>query len=577
MIEAIAQEAARRNAEPMPDNGEWFRVACERLRNAHDFGSPESLQGVFAPVVEYLYTIGDFNSALNLIDHGAGIAAKNGWESASRYFHHTMAVMLKSVGDTGRAVSHLAKALEIARTIGDARGEALAWGQLASTVLDIGKHEEVIQYARTGLAIAASCGNNAATIRAVCNQLVAEASLHLLIEPRDQKRRLAEGLVTIKNAEREIGTPNTTFAKIQLAKFYLTETQLQVRAGHVHEAQVAAANCRAMAEQSGNPLTLIHANIAEAMVEAAEGKFELATQSCDRMLTEHSRREEIRGDLIAAMAYVQECAGDKNGASKSRVELYQTWQRRQIASTFRVLDHVTRQFPVDESQLLNAATLEAIETIATIGELHDDDTGTHVYRVGALAALIAARLGWEPGAAKQLDFAARLHDIGKIAIHADIMLKPGALSAIERAEMEKHASIGATILSRVAHPVMALAAQVAGGHHERWDGTGYPLGLAGEQIPIAARITAVADVYDALTHARCYKVAWSPADAIQEISRNRGVAFDPAIVDAFMAVMTRLLSELGPEGVEKQLSAAAEENNFNVARQFLTRQVMRRR
>lgn len=575
MISALAEEAKTRSEQPLPDNSEWFHVAYQRLLVYSDPGDPEIVVLAFRRVMEYLYTRNDYASALSLGERGISLSEQFDWPSAKRFFLHLNAVLFKAIGDTGRAVSNLAGALELAKTLGDQVAEARTWGQLASTVLNTGQFADVIQYARRGLAIASMCGSAANDIRVQCNQLIAEASLHLMHDPTERQRRLAEGLVTVKNALRESGIPKTHFQMVQLNRLLLTETQLQVRAGHLEEARISSTKCREMAEQSSNANAVLFADIALAMVEGASGNTLEAKRALSSLAARNSQRDDLRADIVAGLAFIHERSGDAEGAATSRADLYQSWQRKHIASTFKILDQISKSYPVDEKQLLNAATLEAIETIAVVGEIHDDDTGTHVYRVGALSALIAKRMGWNDDEMRQIEFAARLHDIGKIAIHADIMLKPGALSSAERAEMQKHAAIGATILSRIVHPVMAIAAQIAGAHHERWDGRGYPFGLSGKNIPLAARITAVADVYDALTHARCYKGAWTPEDALAEISRGRGTAFDPDVVDAFMHVLVKLLQEVGASGIEQQLSKPARENAFVSAREFLTRQMGR--
>ncbi len=126
-----------------------------------------------------------------------------------------------------------------------------------------------------------------------------------------------------------------------------------------------------------------------------------------------------------------------------------------------------------------------------------------------------------------------LHDIGKIAISERILRKPGALTENERRQMERHTDVGHELLAGSGNDLLELAATVAWTHHERWDGTGYPRRLAGEAIPLAGRIVAVADVFDALTNDRSYRGAWSRADALAYLQLERGDAFDPAVVDAF--------------------------------------------
>jgi cyclic di-GMP phosphodiesterase len=132
--------------------------------------------------------------------------------------------------------------------------------------------------------------------------------------------------------------------------------------------------------------------------------------------------------------------------------------------------------------------------------------------------------------------AALLHDVGKVGISDRILLKPGRLSEEERATMMRHVDIGARILGQARSPVLRAAAEIARTHHERWDGAGYLAGLAGEDIPLAGRITAVADVFDALTHERPYKSAWETDRALSEIKDQAGRQFDPRVVEAFLTI-----------------------------------------
>ena len=140
-----------------------------------------------------------------------------------------------------------------------------------------------------------------------------------------------------------------------------------------------------------------------------------------------------------------------------------------------------------------------------------------------------------PAETRQMSLAATMHDVGKIAVPDAILLKPGALTPEERREMEQHAERGRRILSGSASPVMRLAAEIAGSHHERWDGTGYPQGLTGEAIPLSGRMVAVADVFDALISARSYKPAWSLERARAHLESEAGRHFDPACVAAFLS------------------------------------------
>jgi putative two-component system response regulator len=192
-----------------------------------------------------------------------------------------------------------------------------------------------------------------------------------------------------------------------------------------------------------------------------------------------------------------------------------------------------RTYDLEEYQL------EAFQRLAVLAEFRDTDTGEHTIRVGDLSAEIALELGEDPEWVDQLRLAGRLHDIGKVAVPDSILLKPGALTPDEFDVMKTHTTIGAEILSGSSSPLIQLASEVALNHHERWDGSGYPNGLAGEDIPISGRVVTIADVYDALTSHRTYKHAWTPAEAIQYVVASSGAQFEPRIVDAFLRVMRR--------------------------------------
>jgi PAS domain S-box-containing protein/putative nucleotidyltransferase with HDIG domain len=182
---------------------------------------------------------------------------------------------------------------------------------------------------------------------------------------------------------------------------------------------------------------------------------------------------------------------------------------------------------------LQAARVEALQRLALAAEYRDDDTHQHTQRVGDLAAMLAARLEGSDELADHIRLAAPLHDIGKLSVPDAILLKPDRLTDDERRVMQTHTTNGAAILAGSQFPVLSLAEQIARTHHERWDGTGYPAGLSGEAIPLAGRIVAVADVFDALAHVRPYKLAWPVHEAVAEIVSAGRAQFDPRVVRAF--------------------------------------------
>lgn len=182
---------------------------------------------------------------------------------------------------------------------------------------------------------------------------------------------------------------------------------------------------------------------------------------------------------------------------------------------------------------LDRARLEILERLALATEYRDDETQEHAWRIGRNSALLARVLALPDREVDLIGRAAPLHDIGKIGIPDSILLKPGKLSEGEFDVIRTHASIGGAILSGSQSPLLRRAEQIARTHHERWDGRGYPAGLSQDRIPLAGRIVAVADVFDALTHERPYKEAWPVEKAVAEILGQAGRQFDPVVVEAF--------------------------------------------
>jgi putative two-component system response regulator len=189
---------------------------------------------------------------------------------------------------------------------------------------------------------------------------------------------------------------------------------------------------------------------------------------------------------------------------------------------------------------LDAARLEILERLALAAEYRDDTTGQHTRRVGRVSALIARALGLPGEEVELLERAAPLHDVGKIGVPDQILLKGGRLTPEEFSLIKTHTTIGAKILGGSRNKLLQFAEEIALLHHEHWDGTGYTPGLAEDAIPLSARIVAIADVYDSLTHERPYKRAWSKDEAVTEIRAGTGSHFDPAVVRAFMEIIDLL-------------------------------------
>lgn len=221
-----------------------------------------------------------------------------------------------------------------------------------------------------------------------------------------------------------------------------------------------------------------------------------------------------------------------------------TLQIQHDTENARHQSEITRLRTTELDQLVQLRTddlqrfqVDAFTRIAVMCEHYNADTEAHPAHVGELSALIALELGLDGEFAQRLALAARMHDIGKVGVPENILLKPGPLTAAEYDRMKTHTLLGHEVLRDGNTPLLQLAAEVAHTHHERWDGSGYPRGLYRTTIPLSGRIVSVADVYDALVSERVYKRAWQPIDAINYIIAGRGSQFEPQVVDAFIRVM----------------------------------------
>jgi two-component system response regulator RpfG len=203
----------------------------------------------------------------------------------------------------------------------------------------------------------------------------------------------------------------------------------------------------------------------------------------------------------------------------------------------RLLEHMVE----DATREVREREKETLLRLARAGEFRDEETGYHLIRMSRYSRLIANALALDRDEAETIELAAPLHDIGKIGIPDQILLKPAKLDAAEWQVMRRHPVIGHEILKGSASKYVRMGALIALGHHEKYDGSGYPNGLVGDHIPLCARIVAIADVYDALTSVRPYKPAWTTEAALEYVTSQAGKHFDPRLVEAFIGVKREIV------------------------------------
>jgi len=208
-------------------------------------------------------------------------------------------------------------------------------------------------------------------------------------------------------------------------------------------------------------------------------------------------------------------------------------ERRRVAEVNMLLEEVVEE----RTRELRASELEVVQRLARAVESRDEETGEHIERIARQSHKLALAAGLSADEAELLRRASAMHDVGKIAIPDHILRKPDPLTPEEREVMQRHTDVGGDLLAGSRSPVVQLGEVIARTHHEHWDGSGYPAGLAGEDIPLAGRICAVCDVYDALVSARPYKAVWAVEDALDEIRALSGSQFDPRLVELFLELV----------------------------------------
>jgi len=477
------------------------------------------------------------------------------------------------------AVECYSEAIELARTLCDARQESGIW-------LNTG----IAHYYAAQFGDAVACYEKAIELgdafaearlpreRALAN--LALAALYL--------GDIGRGLKAIQQAIASCPTPSSAHESIVRTQFEHHYTRLLLEAGLVDEARKRARLAKQFAAESGSARAKAFAAMAEGLTEIHAGNNDIGFTRLKRAL-ERARSDmygtlndalaalvkgfEVAGQPDAALVYLREIKRLHQDGRQAQVLLHHNLHLKRVDAQLdsRAVETLNERQLSLRDQLTDRDLIRSrvalLEQQSVAAELHDDATGEHCYRVGRLSSLLAADYGVDDETRFLIDLAARLHDIGKLAVPDAILLKPGKLTPEERSIMETHTTSGADLLAKSNIAQMYVAEEIARHHHERYDGTGYPARLKGSMIPLAARITALADVFDALTHVRPYKQAWPVDDAMREIARLRGTHFDPELTDLFMELVPRLQREHGD--LDAFLGVEAKNSSFIRARRQL--------
>ncbi|MBC7622011.1 MAG: HD domain-containing protein [Aeromicrobium sp.] len=492
-------------------------------------------------------------------------------------------------GNFPRAMEAYASAMTLVKQSADAVQECKIWQNLGAALIYAGLLREAV-----------GCFNKALMLsqhdpRAAGFAGISYANLALCYLNLDEPRAGIDAILKALEFDASPSEPHQVLNKVLKENYY---TRLLIEISDFDAALSHARTAREYANKSKSPRSDIQASVAEGLAEAFSGNLDVGisrlTATLERAKTLNLASREVLVALVKALEYagrhdealkyLQEMLSAQRKTAEANV-LHHVHQHlvqlhsadanspledikqvmRRMETRVEVVEgRVAKVEVIKQRQELFKARIEAMERLAVAAELRDDSTGEHSYRVGRMACLLAKEAGCDDETIFMIDIAARLHDVGKIGIPDGILLKPSGFNPAERAVMEMHAEIGADVLAKSEIPHIKMAEEIARHHHERWDGKGYPAKIGGREIPLAARITSLADVFDALTHKRPYKEAWTVEATLSEMLASRGQHFDPELTDLFLGLVSRLRRET--RDLDHFLGEAARASPFIQAR-----------
>ncbi|GHF38852.1 diguanylate cyclase (GGDEF)-like protein [Deinococcus metalli] len=536
-----------------------------------------------------LLELGQNAAAAEVLDDAAQFALAHGASSVAADALNRLAAAHHHQGQVAEALHHLHRALDLRQQVGDVKGELNCLTNIATIQTWMGQYREAVASLSRAYALYQTLPQHPATETPILHSLA-----HVHHMSGDDALALEVMEAAHRSADRSGDPRLQAATSLNLGVYLLgagrhAEAQAALqRALHLSRAAAytpgelgALDSLGQLADQTGDPgaaqeayeraLTLalssgsVHGEtgarlnlgsllLRAGQLDAAREHFSVAlTQAQDAQLPKERAQAhqgladvcEHAGDLRGALDHSRALRAierelfnaDRDRQTRNLSLQFEVERARQDARMYQVRTELEYQGREQAERLVRERTAElaraqheVVTRLAMAAEYRDDTTGEHTRRVGRAAAQIARALGWSPAEASVLGVAARLHDVGKIGIPDAILLKRGRLTPDEFEQMQTHTEIGARILSGGRSALLQLAEEIARTHHERWDGGGYPHGLRGTAIPLAGRIVAVADVFDALTQSRPYKTAWTASEAMHAIAEGAGTQFDPDIV-----------------------------------------------
>jgi putative two-component system response regulator len=576
-LERVAAEIKGRMTNASPMSADFFTSVADSLLRFKGTANHRSRVECLLDTAKYFYVLGRPFDGLNPASGALSLATEVSDKPLMRKASTFLGAMYADTGNISGAIECYSQSLQLLQQINDPGVECPVWVNVGVALMYAAQYEQAIACFEHAIELA-NKSENLFAFRPSAFANIALCCLHM----EDYSRGLKAAEISI----RESPEPNTAAEMLARVIRENNYCRLLLEVDNVDKAVEHCEVARHYAKLSKSARAEILSSTIEGLCEVHSGKVDVGVSRLMAALEKARIYRPALRETLAALVKAFELIGQPDRAllylremieanrqaqqanSLQHLKLHLDWVGRDSSGVDPTSVHLKRreaalQGKVAERELF-LARVEMLERLAVTAELRDDSTGEHSYRVGKLASLLAHEFGCDDDTCFMIEMAARLHDVGKIGVPDAILLKPDKLNAAEQEVMRSHSTVGAELLSKSNIPHMQMAEEIARYHHEWWDGNGYPTRLSGSAIPLAARITALADVFDALTHKRPYKPAWPTDDALAEIERLKGKQFDPELTDRFLVLVAQLRRT--HKDLDAYLGQAAQNSPFLQAR-----------
>lgn len=562
-----------------PDSPRFFRQVGKEIVRIRGTAYAQMRLSCLFMACENLFLNGEASDALSFGRHGAELARSAKDLSNLRRFHALNGILAAETGDRGLALQSYAESLRLAIELKDGFGVYAGWNNLSALLVDSGLYEESIACARRAL-------HSIRDYQLTQDDLPERAHTNIalaLYRLGDFEGALSSAIRSLAGI-REPETPSEADSRI-VREEHLTLSLIAL--GRHEEAQQHVHYMSTLAKRFPSPRLALLTATSQGLFEVVRGNVPSGLQILKSAVSiADSRKCPAYADALAALALAYDVAGECDEALQATRKLVRYLESTHLESfllNISVIDvswnarrtsRGTNQAELRRSEAellvkvlqreLLRSRLEMLERMAVAADIREDISGEHGYRVGLLSALLAKESGWDRDSCNAIDVAARLHDIGKFGVPENILKGKMTLGDAEKLLVVSHTRIGAEILSKSDIPQVRIAEEIALCHHEWWDGNGYPRQLKAMAIPKSARIVALADAFDAMTHGRPYADPIPIETALDQIASLRGRQFDPELTDHFLALVRRLAAE--NKDLDAYLGKAARNSPFLKAR-----------